>query len=41
MGTDTVRRGGTRGVRMNGHLRLAEEWLEQGGKESAEHGKAR
>ena len=40
MGTDTVRRGGTRGVRMNGHLCLAEEWLEQeGGKESAEPGK--
>ena len=37
MGTDAVRRGGTRGVRMNGHLCLAEEWLEQeGGKESAE-----
>ena len=40
MGTDMVRRGGTRGVRMNGHLCLAEEWLEQeGGKESAEPGK--
>ena len=40
MGTDTVRRGGTRGVRMNGHLCLAEEWLEQeGGKENAEPGK--
>ena len=34
------RRGGTRGVRMNGHLCLAEEWLErEGGKESAEPGK--
>ena len=31
MGTDRVRRGGTRGVRMNGHLCLAEEWLEQEG----------
>ena len=40
IGTDTVRRGGTRDVRMNGHLCLAEEWLEQeGGKESAEPGK--
>ena len=29
MGTDTVRRGGTRGARMNGHLCLVEEWLEQ------------
>ena len=40
MGTDTVRRGVTRGVRMNGHFCLAEDWLEQeGGKESAEPGK--
>ena len=40
METDTVRRGGTRGIRMNGHLHLADEWLEQeGGKESAEPGK--
>ena len=36
---ELVRRGRTRGVRMNGHLCLAEEWLEQGGKESAEPGK--
>ena len=40
MGTDMVRRGGTRGVRMNVNLCLADEWLEQeGGKESAEPGK--
>ena len=29
MGTDTVRRGGNRGVRMNWHLCLAEELLKK------------